>query len=58
MKHHEFIFSTIKIPLDFLTVWIAFFIAKEIRLVTDLIPTVALPIQTIDAPDLNIFALF
>ena len=57
MKHHEFIFSTIKIPFDFLIIWGAFFVAKEIRLITDLIPAVSLPIQTIDGSDLNIFAL-
>lgn len=58
MKHHEFIFSIIKIPLDFLLIWGAFFLAKEIRLITDLIPAVALPIQTIDSLYLNNFALF
>jgi len=35
----------------------AFFIAKEIRLVTDLIPKVQLPIQTISNEYLSIFAL-
>lgn len=58
MKRHEIIFSTIKIPLDFLVIWGAFFLAKEIRLITDLIPWVVLPIQTIDSSYLNIFALW
>ncbi len=58
MKQHELSFSIIKIPIDFCTVWIAFFIAKEIRLITDLIPWVYLPIQTIDSSSLNIFAIW
>ena len=58
MKHHELAFSIIKIPLDFLIVWWAFFLSKEIRLITDLIPWVNLPIQTIDSWYLNIFALW
>ena len=57
MKHHELIFSIIKIPFDFLIIWGAFFIAREIRLMTDLIPNIALPIQTIDNLNLTIFAL-
>ena len=58
MKHHELVFSTIKIPLDFLVIWWAFFLSKEIRLITDLIPWISLPIQTIDSSYLNIFALW
>lgn len=58
MKKHEITFSIIKIPLDFLTVFLSFFIAKELREVTDLIPGVSLPIQTISNDALFWFALF
>ena len=58
MKHHELIFSIVKIPLDFVVIWGAFFIAKEVRAMTDMIPWVYLPIQTIDTFSLNIFALW
>ena len=58
MKHHELTFSILKIPLDFIIIWGAFFIAKEVRLITDLIPGVHLPIQTIESSYLNIFALW
>lgn len=57
MKRHELIFSLVKIPLDFLSLWGAFFLAKEVRLITDLIPTIHLPIQTIDSSSLGVFAL-
>lgn len=57
MKQHELTFSIVKIPLDFLVICWSFFIAKEIRLMTDLIPGVYLPIQTIESAALNIFAL-
>ena len=57
MKHHEITFSLGKIPLDFLIMWGAFFLAKEIRQITDLIPGVYLPTQTIDSYSLHIFAL-
>jgi len=57
MKHHELIFSLVKIPWDFFIVFCAFFLAREIRLITDLIPGVNLPIQTIENSSLFIFAL-
>ena len=56
MKHHELIFSIIKIPWDFFIVFCAFFLARKIRLITDLIPGVALPVQTIENNSLIIFA--
>jgi len=56
MKHHELIFSILKIPWDFLIVFFAFFLARKIRLITDLIPGVSLPIQTIENSSLIIFA--
>lgn len=57
MKRHELIFSTLKVPLDFLIMWGAFFIAREIRLISDLIPGVVLPIQTLSSEVLNHYAL-
>lgn len=57
MKKHEIVFSIIKIPLDFCVVVVGFFVAKEIRLVTDLIPWVHLPIQTISSDSLLYFAV-
>ncbi|MDD2516534.1 MAG: hypothetical protein PHF26_04950, partial [Candidatus Gracilibacteria bacterium] len=57
MKKHELIFGIIKIPLEFLMVFCAFFIAKNIRLVSDLIPGVHLPIKTIVDLKLLGFAL-
>jgi hypothetical protein len=38
MKKHEIIFSIIKIPLDFFIVFFVFFLARDIRKYTDLIP--------------------
>ncbi len=57
MKKHELFFSSIKIPLDFWSVLLAFFVAREIRLFWDLIPWITLPIQTIENTDLQFFAL-
>jgi len=56
MKHHEIIFSLIKIPGDFCIMILAFFLAREIRLITDLIPGVVLPIQSIENSALIPFA--
>lgn len=58
MKKHEIIFWSIKLPLDFLIIFCSFFISKEIRLITDLIPWVNLPIKTIDNIHLFYFALY
>lgn len=58
MKHHELLFSLLKIPLDFCIVIGAFFLAKEIRLITDGIPGVVLPVRSIPGDTLLIFALF
>lgn len=57
MKKHEIIFSAVKVPLDFFIIFLCFFLAREVRLITDLIPRVNLPIQTIDSSDLLLFAL-
>ena len=58
MKQHELTFSIVKIPLDFIVICVAFFVAKEIRLISDLIPGVSLPIQTIHQTSLNVFILY
>ena len=57
MKKHELTFSIAKIPLDFMIVFFSFFLAKSLREVTDLIPNVTLPIQTISNDSLSLFAL-
>lgn len=57
MKKHEIIFSIVKIPLDFCIVIVWFFVAREIRLVTDLIPGISLPVQTINSENLTFFAV-
>ena len=57
MKRHELFFWIIKVPIEWLIVFCAFFLARDIRLITDLIPDVHLPIQTIDTNHLLPFAL-
>jgi len=47
----------VKVPIEFAIVFVAFFLARNIRLVTDLIPHVQLPIQTISTGYLLNFAL-
>ncbi|EKE27497.1 MAG: undecaprenyl-phosphate galactose phosphotransferase [uncultured bacterium (gcode 4)] len=57
MKRHELLFWIIKLPIEFFIVFFSFFIARNIREFTDLIPWVQIPSKII--PDLNfmIFAL-
>lgn len=57
MKRHELFFGMIKVPMEACIVFLAFFLARDIRLVTDLIPDVHLPIQTISTESLLYFAL-
>ncbi len=47
----------IKVPIEGLIVFMSFFLARDIRRITDLIPDVHLPIQTIDTQNLLGFAL-
>lgn len=47
----------IKVPIEGLIVFFAFFLARDIRSITDLIPDIHLPIQTIDTEHLLSFAL-
>lgn len=58
MKKHEILFSIVKIPIDFLIIFFSFYISRDIRNFTDLIPWVSLPTQTINNQDLFYFALF
>lgn len=57
MKKQEIIFSTLKLPLDFIIVVVSFFIAREIRLITDLIPSIHLPIQTVNTTPLIYYSI-
>ncbi len=57
MKRHELFFWMIKVPIEGLIVFFAFFLARDIRSITDLIPDIHLPIQTIDTEHLLSFAL-
>ena len=57
MKKINIYITIFKIFLDFFIVFGMFFIAREIRLVTDLIPSISLPIQTISAVNLIPFAI-
>lgn len=52
MKKHEIIFSTIKLPLDFIIVLGSFFAALKVRSMTDLIPGIQLPLQNIETQGL------
>lgn len=58
MKRHEITFSIIKIPLDFFIIILSFFLAKKLREITDFIPGLHLPTQTISNDALLIFAIF
>ncbi len=58
MKKYEIIFWAIRVPLDFLIILSSFFIARYIRLITNLVPQLKLPIQTIDNESLFSFAIF
>lgn len=58
MKKHEIFFSIAKVPLDFIIIFMSFFIAKNIREVNDFIPWIQLPLQIIDNVSLFKFALF
>ena len=57
MKRHEILFSVVKLPIESVIVFSLFFLARNIRLVTDLIPKVQLPIPAIDTAHLIGFAL-
>ncbi len=56
MKRHELFFWMIKVPIEGCIVFLAFILARDVRRITDLIPSVHLPIQTIDTTHLISFA--
>lgn len=58
MKKHELLFWIIKLPIEFFIVLISFFIARNIREITDLIPGVQLPIKYFTDFHLINFAIF
>lgn len=58
MKRHEIVFSLAKLPLDFIIIFISFFIAKFIRSINDFIPWVQLPLHMVKTEYLFYFALF
>ncbi len=58
MKKYEIIFWALKLPLDFLIILSSFFIARELRLVNDLIPWIPLETKTINTESLFYFAIF
>ena len=57
MKKHEIIFAIIKLPIDFCIVLVSFFVARSLREITDLIPGIQLPTQTIDNDSLLYFSV-
>ena len=57
MKKQDIIFWLTKVILDFLIVIASFFIAREIRLISDFIPWLNLQTQTIDTNNLFIYSL-
>ena len=50
MRRHEFFFWLVRIPLELGIVVLAFWIARTIRISTDLIPGVHLPVRSMDTP--------
>lgn len=52
MKKVKIYFMMIKIFLDFLIIFATFFLSRELRLITDSLPSIKLPIQTIATPQL------
>lgn len=59
MKRHELLFWIVKLPIEFFIVFYSFFIARDIRMVTDLIPFwVQIPYKAIPDYNLWIFAIF
>ncbi|MFK7780004.1 MAG: sugar transferase [Candidatus Gracilibacteria bacterium] len=57
MKKVNIYFTITKIFSDFLIIFLTFFLAREIRLITDLIPSINLPVQTISIEELFKFSL-
>lgn len=57
MKKQDIFFGITKVILDFLIVIASFFMARELRLISDFIPWLNIQIQTIDTKNLIIYSL-
>ncbi len=57
MKKQDIFFGITKVILDFLIVIASFFLAREMRLISDFVPWLNLQIQTIDTKNLIIYSL-
>ena len=55
MKKQDIIFWILKVLLDFVIVLVSFFLARELRLLWNIIPGLNLQIQTIDSYNLFIY---
>ncbi len=58
MKPLEIFFGALRIPVDFLLTILAFLIAYQVRLTTDLIPGVQLPVSLATFPEYNEYLTF
>lgn len=58
MKRHELFFWIIKLPIEFIIIYISFYLAHDIRRVTDLIPWVQIPFKDIPDSNFQMFAIF
>ena len=58
MKKHELFFWIIKLPIEFIIVYLSFFVARNIRSVTDLIPWIQIPFKNIPDSNFQLFAIF
>ena len=56
MKKQDIIFGLTKVILDFIIAIASFFLAREIRLISDFIPGLNLQVQTIDTKNLIIYS--
>jgi FlaA1/EpsC-like NDP-sugar epimerase len=57
MRRHDFFFGLVRIPLELLLVLLAFWIARSVRIFTDLIPGVELAPHFLETPYLIFVAL-
>lgn len=57
MKKHELFFTSIKLPIEYIIVYLSFILAHFIRWYTDLIPWYQIPSKYISTSSLIVFAL-
>jgi len=57
MKKQDIIFWVVKVVLDFFIILASFFLARELRLISDFVPWLNLEVQTIDTHNLFIYSL-